>query len=47
MTARRKPDGLEEFQKLIRPLSKVPKKELENQVEKYKQRKAVKKKRKS
>lgn len=47
MTARRKPEGLEEFQKLIRPLSKVPKKELEKQVEKYEQRKAAKKKRKS
>jgi hypothetical protein len=47
MTNRRKPDGLEEFQKLIQPLSKVPKKELEKQVAKYKQRKAVKKKRKS
>jgi hypothetical protein len=47
MTARRKPEGLEEFQKLIRPLSKVPKKELEKQVDKYKQRKTAKKKRKS
>ena len=44
MTARRKPEGLEEFQKLIRPLSKVPKKELEKQVAKYEQRKAAKKK---
>ena len=44
MTARRKPEGLEEFQKLIRPLSKVSKKELEKQAEKYEQRKAAKKK---
>lgn len=47
MTARRKLEGLEEFQKLIRPLSKVPKRELEKQVEKYEQRKAAKKKRNS
>lgn len=47
MTTRRKPDGLEGFQKLIRPLSKVPKKELEKQVEKYEQRKAAKKREKS
>lgn len=47
MTARRKPEGLAEFQKLIQPLSKVPKRELEKQVEKYEQRKAAKKKRKS
>ncbi len=43
----RKPEGLTEFQNLMRPLAQVPKRELEQQVEKYEQRKAAKKKRKS
>lgn len=40
----RKPKGFEEFQKLMRPLSQVPKEQLAKQVEKYEQRKAAKKK---
>lgn len=43
----KKPEGMPEFQKLMRPLAQVPKKELEKQVEKYEQRKAAKKKRDS
>ena len=45
MSKSRKPEGLTEFQKLMRPLAQVPKKELERQAEKYEQRKAAKKKR--
>lgn len=43
MPARKKPDGLPEFQRLMKPLAQVPKKELERQVEKYEKRKADKK----
>jgi hypothetical protein len=43
----RKPDGLTEFQKLMRPLAQVPKEQLAKEVEKYEQRKVAKKKRKS
>lgn len=42
----RKPDGIEQFEKLLRPLSKVTKPELDKQVAKHEARK-VKKKRKS
>jgi hypothetical protein len=42
----RKPEGLPEFEKLLRPLSKVPKRELDREVEKHKKR-AVKRKKKS
>lgn len=43
---RRKPEGLAEFEKLLKPLTKVPKAQLDREAEKYEQRKA-KKKRKS
>ncbi len=42
----RKPDGIDQFEKLLRPLSKVTKPELDKQVAKHEARK-VKKKRKS
>ena len=42
----RKPEGLPEFEKLLRPLSKVPKQALDRESEKYEARKAAKKKRK-
>lgn len=47
MAKRRKPEGLAEFQKLMRPLAQVPKEQLAKQVEKYEQRKTAKKKKKS
>ena len=40
----RKPKGVEEFEKLLRPLSKVTKPELEKETAKYEKRKAAKKK---
>lgn len=43
----RKPDGIDQFEKLLRPLSKVPKPELDKQVAKHEAKKAVKKKKKS
>lgn len=43
MTRKKPPEGMPEFQKLMKPLAQVPKKELERQVEKYEQRKADKK----
>lgn len=43
----RKPDGVEAFEKLLRPLSKVTKPELDKQVAKHEAKKAAKKKRKS
>ena len=43
----RKPKGVEEFEKLLRPLSKVTKPELDREAAKYEKRKAAKKKRKS
>lgn len=43
MSRKKPPEGLPEFQKLMKPLAQVPKKELEKQVEKYEQRKADKK----
>lgn len=42
----RKPKGVEEFEKLLRPLAQVPKPELDKQVAKHEARK-VKIKRKS
>lgn len=42
----RKPNGVAEFEKLLRPLSKVTKPELDHEAAKYEKRK-VKKKRKS
>lgn len=42
----RKPKGVEAFAKLLRPLAKVTKPELDREAEKYEKRKA-KKKRKS
>lgn len=42
----RKPQGVDEFEKLLRPLSKVTKPELDKQVAKHEARK-VKKKKKS
>jgi hypothetical protein len=42
----RKPKGVEEFEKLLLPLSKVTKPELDREAAKYEKRK-VKKKRKS
>lgn len=42
----RKPDGIDQFEKLLRPLSKVTKPELDKQVARHEARK-VKKKRKS
>jgi hypothetical protein len=43
----RKPKGVEEFEKLLRPLSKVAKPELDREAAKYQARKAKKRKRKS
>ena len=43
----RKPDGTDAFEKLLRPLSKVTKPELDKQVAKHEARKVEKKKRKS
>jgi hypothetical protein len=43
---RRKLEGLAEFEKLLKPLAKVPKTQLDREAEKYEARK-VKKKRKS
>jgi hypothetical protein len=45
--AAKKPEGMAEFQKLMRPLAQVPKEQLDKQVEKYEQRKAAKKNKKS
>jgi hypothetical protein len=45
MSRKKAPEGIQEFQKLMKPLAQVPKKELEKQVEKYELRKAAKKKR--
>jgi hypothetical protein len=42
----RKPEGLDEFEKLLRPLSKVPKRELDREIEKHKKQ-AVKRKKKA
>jgi hypothetical protein len=45
MTKRRKkPEGLDNFQKLLRPLSKVPKRELDAEVAKHKKKAAKRKK---
>lgn len=41
----KKPEGHTEFEKLLRPLSQVPKEELDREVEKHKERAAKKKKR--
>jgi hypothetical protein len=41
----RKPKGLPEFEKLLRPLTKVTKEQLDREVEKDAKRKAKKKKR--
>jgi len=46
MSRKKKPEGLAEFAKLLAPLSKVPKRELDAQVEKHK-KKAVKRKKRS
>jgi hypothetical protein len=43
----RKPDGIDQFEKLLRPLSKVTKPQLDRETAKYEKRKAAKKKRKS
>jgi hypothetical protein len=40
---RRKPEGLDNFQRLLKPLSKVPKAQLDREAEKYEARKAKKK----
>jgi hypothetical protein len=40
----RKPKGLPEFQKLLRPLAKVPKRELDREVAKHKEKAAKRKK---
>lgn len=45
MPRKKKPEGLEQFAKLLGPLSKVPKRELDREVEKHKKKAAVKKKR--
>jgi hypothetical protein len=42
----RKPEGLKEFQKLLGKLAKVPKAQLDAEVEKWKQRKKAKKRKK-
>lgn len=44
MARKKKPEGLDKFQKLLGPLSKVPKAQLDREVEKYESRKAKKKK---
>ncbi len=41
---RKKPEGLDQFQKLLRPLSKVPKRELDREVAKHKKKAAKRKK---
>lgn len=41
---RKKPEGLDQFQKLLQPLSKVPKRELDQQVAKHKKKAAKRKK---
>jgi hypothetical protein len=41
----RKPKGLPEFEKLMRPLAQVPKRELDREVEKHRKKAAVRKKR--
>lgn len=46
MPLSKKPEGLTEFQRLMRPLAQVPKEQLAKEVEKHEQRKAAKKKRK-
>lgn len=43
----RKPKGVDAFEKLLRPLSKVTKPELDHEAAKYEKRKSAKKKRKS
>ncbi len=43
----KKPQGLPEFESLLGKLAKVPKAQLDRQVERYKERKLAKKKRKS
>lgn len=43
--SRKKPEGFEQFQKLLGPLSKVSKRELDREVAKHKKKAAVKKKR--
>lgn len=40
----RKPDGIEQFERLLKPLSQVPKKELAREVAKAKKRAAKRKK---
>jgi hypothetical protein len=40
----KKPEGLDQFQKLLAPLSKVPKRELDREIEKHKKRAAKRKK---
>jgi hypothetical protein len=45
MPRKKKPEGFEQFQKLLGPLSKVPKPELDREVEKHKKKAAKKKKR--
>lgn len=42
----RKPKGVDQFAKLLRPLSQVPKREIDQQAAKHEARKAAKKKRK-
>lgn len=41
---RKKPEGFGEFQKLLRPLSKVPKRELDREIAKRKKKAAKRKK---
>ena len=43
----RKPKGLTEFEKLLRPLAKVPKKQLDREIEKDARTKAAKRKKRS
>ena len=45
MPRKKTPEGIEQFQKLLGPLSKVPKRELDREVEKHKKKAAKKKKR--
>lgn len=42
----KKPEGIEEFERLLRPLAQVPKKELDREVAKRKKRATKKAKRK-
>ncbi len=42
MTRRKKPEGLDNFHKLLGPLSQVPKKELDRAIEKQQKKKAAK-----